>query len=80
MLRRKHGRSLKDAVDDVLRRGLRAVAEDDRPRPAFVTKSVDLGPVRLSLDNIADALTAAEDADGDFARFADLKWRNPLAS
>ncbi len=59
-LRRKCGLSLKDAVNDALRRGLRAMAEGDRPGPAFVTKSVDLGPARLPLDNIADALAAAE--------------------
>ncbi|HTV29409.1 MAG TPA: hypothetical protein VMF32_16645 [Xanthobacteraceae bacterium] len=59
-LRRKQGLSLKDAVNTVLRRGLRAAAEGERPRAVFVTKSVDLGPPRLPLDNVAEALAAAE--------------------
>jgi hypothetical protein len=59
-LRRKHGLSLKDAVNDALRRGLRAMVEGEQPRPVFVTKSVDLGPARGPLDNIAEALAAAE--------------------
>ena len=59
-LRRKRGISLKNAANDVLRRGLRAMSEDDQPRPAFVTRSVELGPARLPLDNIAEALATAE--------------------
>jgi hypothetical protein len=59
-LRRKHGLSLKDAVNDTLRRGLRAIAEGEQSRPVFVTKSADLGPARVPLDNIAEALAAAE--------------------
>jgi hypothetical protein len=59
-LRRKRGLSLKDAVNDALRRGLRAMLEDDQPRPAFATRSVELGPARLPLDNIAEALATAE--------------------
>lgn len=58
-LRRKQGLSLKDAVNTVLRRGLRA-AEGERPRAVFVTKSVDLGPPRLPLDSVAEALAATE--------------------
>lgn len=60
-LRRKRGLSLKDAVNDALRRGLRAMAEgDDKSRAMFVTRSVDLGLPRLPLDNVAEALAAAE--------------------
>jgi len=59
-LRRKQGLSLKDAVNNALRRGLRAMAEGDRPGSAFVTKSVDLGLPRLPLDDIAEALAMAE--------------------
>ena len=47
-------------MNDTLRRGLRAMAEDDKPRSAFVTRSVDLGLPRLPLDNVAEALAAAE--------------------
>jgi hypothetical protein len=59
-LRRKQGLSLKDAVNGTLRRGLRALAEGDRHRSTFVTRSVDLGLPRLPLDDIAEALAAAE--------------------
>lgn len=59
-LRRERGISLKDAVNDALRRGLRAIAEGDRHGPEFVTQSVDLGVPRLPLDNVAEALAAAE--------------------
>jgi hypothetical protein len=59
-LRRKQALSLKDAVNTVLRRGLRAAAEDERTRAVFVTKGVDLGASRLPLDNVAEALAAAE--------------------
>jgi hypothetical protein len=59
-LRQHRGLSLKNAVNDALRRGLRAMTEGDQPRPAFVTKTVDLGPARVPLDNIAETLAAAE--------------------
>jgi|KBSMisStaDraftv2_1062788.scaffolds.fasta_scaffold3816800_1 hypothetical protein len=59
-LRRKRGLSLKAAVNDALRRGIRAMAEGPRPGSAFVTRSVDLGLPRLPLDNIAEVLAAAE--------------------
>jgi len=59
-LRRSQGLSLKDAVNHALRRGLRAMAEGDKPREAFVTKSVDLGLPRVPLDDIAEALAASE--------------------
>jgi hypothetical protein len=47
-------------VNNALRRGLRAMAEGDKPKPTFVTKSVDLGLPRLPLDDVAEALAAAE--------------------
>jgi len=59
-LRRKQGLSFKDAVNDALRRGLRAMAEGHQPGPKFVTGSMDLGPVRVPPDNIAEALAASE--------------------
>lgn len=59
-LRRERGLSLKDAVNDALRRGLRAMAEGQRGGATFVTESVDLGLARLPLDNVAEALAAAE--------------------
>ena len=59
-LRRARGLSLKDAVNDALRRGLRAMAEGESDGPAFVTNSVDLGVPRLPVDDVAEALAAAE--------------------
>ena len=59
-LRRKQGLSLKEAVNHALRRGLRAMAEGDKPRAVFVTRSVDLGLPRLPLDDVAEALAASE--------------------
>jgi hypothetical protein len=59
-LRRKQGLSLKDAVNHALRRGLRAMAEGNKPRPRIATKSVDLGLPHVPLDNVAEALVAAE--------------------
>jgi uncharacterized protein (DUF433 family) len=41
-------------------RGLRAMAEGDGPGSTFVTRSVDLGLPRLSLDDVAEGLSAAE--------------------
>jgi hypothetical protein len=59
-LRRKRGLSLKDAVNDTLRRGLRAMAEGDKPSSTLVTRSVDLGLPRVPLDDVAEALAAAD--------------------
>lgn len=59
-LRRERGLSLKDAVNDALRRGLRAIAESGMRGPPFVTRSVDLGVPHLPLDNVAEALALAE--------------------
>lgn len=62
-LRRERGLSLKDAVNHALRLGLRALAEDEARKPIFVTSSVDLGLPRLPIDEVADALAAAEGED-----------------
>ncbi|HEX3990276.1 MAG TPA: hypothetical protein VHX39_03780 [Acetobacteraceae bacterium] len=59
-LRRKRGLSLKDAVNHALRRGLRAMANGDKARPTFITRSVDLGLPRVPLDNVAEALVTAD--------------------
>jgi hypothetical protein len=59
-VRRTQGLSLKEAVNNALRRGLRAMAEGDKPGSAFVTKSVDLGLPRLPLDDVAEALATVE--------------------
>ena len=48
---------------DALRRGLRAMAEGHQPVTRFVTRSMDLGSARVPLDNVAEALAAAERED-----------------
>jgi hypothetical protein len=60
-LRRQHGLSLKDAVNQALRHGIHAMAEGTRPRPMFKTASVSLGLPRVPLDNVAEALAVADD-------------------
>lgn len=62
-LRRKEGLSLKDAVNGALRRGLRAMGEPGSARPRIETQVANLGPSRIPLDNIAEALAAAEGED-----------------
>jgi Ribbon-helix-helix protein, copG family len=60
-LRRKRDASLKDLVNDALRRGLQDMAARPKPRSPFRTRSVDLGRVRIaSIDNIAEVLAIGE--------------------
>jgi hypothetical protein len=60
-LRRKRAITLKDLVNEALRRGLSDMAARSKPRSTFRTRSVDLGRVRIaSLDNIAEVLAIAE--------------------
>jgi predicted transcriptional regulator len=61
-LRRARDESLKDIVNDALRRGLDDLTRRPQPREPFRTESVDLGRLRLpSIDNISETLAAAED-------------------
>ena len=54
-------RSLKSLVNEALRAGLREAGLPRKGRKAVRTRSVDLGPSLIgSLDNVADALAAAE--------------------
>jgi len=60
-LRRGRDASLKDIINDVLRRGLNDLSAPPKRRAPFETDVVSLGKVRLaSIDNISDALAAAE--------------------
>jgi predicted transcriptional regulator len=60
-LRRARAPSLKDIVNDALRRGLEDVSNRPKQREPFQTQSVDLGRLRLpSIDNISESLTIAE--------------------
>jgi hypothetical protein len=61
-LRRKRGASLRDLVNEALRRGLHDMVGQPRSRILFRTRSVDLGGLRVaSIDNISEALAIAED-------------------
>jgi hypothetical protein len=61
-LRRTRGGSLKDLVNDALRRGLQEMGARAKPREPFRTRSVDLGASRTaSIDNIAEVLAFSED-------------------
>jgi hypothetical protein len=60
-LLRARGRSLKDLVNEALRRGLKDMDSRPTQREPFGTRSVALGRVRIaSLDNISEAIAIAE--------------------
>jgi Ribbon-helix-helix protein, copG family len=60
-LRRAGDASLKDIVNDALRRGLSDLTTRPKQREPFQTQSVALGRLRLpSIDNISDSLAVAE--------------------
>ena len=60
-LRRKRAVSLRDLVNEALRRGLQEMSAAPKPREQFRTRSVDLGRMRIaSIDNIAETLAIAE--------------------
>ena len=61
-LRRDRHESLKDIVNDTLRRGLDDLTRRQQPRESFRTESIDLGRLRQpSIDDISETLAAAED-------------------
>jgi hypothetical protein len=60
-LRRTRDVSLKDLINEALRRGLRDMKRSTKRRERFSTQAVALGRVRIgSLDNISEALAIAE--------------------
>jgi hypothetical protein len=60
-LRRKRRASLKTVVNEILRQGLADAESPKRRRATFRTRSFDAGaPLTPSLDNVAEALAAAE--------------------
>ena len=60
-LRRQRDASLKDIVNEALRRGLDDLSRGSKQKKPFKTQSVDLGRLRLpSIDNISESLAAAE--------------------
>jgi len=60
-LRRARDSSLKDIVNDALRRGLDDLTRRPKRSERFQTQSVDLGRLRLpSIDNVSESLAVAE--------------------
>ena len=60
-VRKKRAGSLKRVINEALRQGLQSLSDPPRPRGAFVTKAVRLGPCLVgSLDDVAEALARAE--------------------
>jgi hypothetical protein len=60
-LRRKREASLKDLINEALRRGLRDMNTPPKQQKPYRTPSVDLGTPRIpNIDNIAEVLAIIE--------------------
>jgi hypothetical protein len=60
-LRRAREASLKDLINEALRRGLREMNERPKRRERFQTRPVNMGRVLIgSIDNISEVLAIAE--------------------
>jgi hypothetical protein len=60
-LRKARNGSLKDLINEALRRGIKDMSARAKPREQFRTRVVDLGRVQIgSLDDISEALAIAE--------------------
>ena len=59
-LRRARNASLKDLVNDALRRGLREMSAKPKKREPFRTQTFDMGPFLVNIDNVAEAIAYAE--------------------
>jgi hypothetical protein len=60
-LRKARDGSLKDLINEALRRGIKDMSARARPREPFRTRAVDLGRVQIgALDDISEALAVAE--------------------
>ncbi len=62
-LRREREQSLKDIVNETLRRGLHDMHARARRCKPFRTAGHDMGPFLVNIDNVAEALVAAEGED-----------------
>ena len=59
--RRDRNATLDEVVNEALRRGLREMEAQPRPRKPFRTMSVDCGtPLIANIDNVAEVLAIAE--------------------
>lgn len=60
-LRKAREQSLKDLVNEALRRGLKQMDAPPKRRELFRTRSVDIGRCRIGgVDDVAEALAVAE--------------------
>ncbi|HWF95444.1 MAG TPA: CopG family transcriptional regulator [Xanthobacteraceae bacterium] len=59
-LRKARGGSLKDLINEALRRGIKEMSARPKRREPFRTCAVDVGEVLIPLDNISEALAIAE--------------------
>jgi hypothetical protein len=59
-LRRARNASLKDLVNEALRRGLQDMSAPPRMRKAFRTRAFHMGKPLINLDNVAEALAYLE--------------------
>lgn len=62
-LRHEREQSLKDVINDALRRGLREMRSRPKQRKPFRTKTYDMGPFLVNIDNVAEAIAYAEGED-----------------
>jgi len=59
-LRRARDASLKDLVNEALRRGLQGMNAPPRKRKAFRTRAFRMGKPLINIDNAAEALASPE--------------------
>jgi hypothetical protein len=59
-LRRSRDANLKDLVNEALRLGLREMTAKPKKRKPFRTRTFDMGPPLINIDNVAEAIAYAE--------------------
>ena len=62
-LRQEREQSLKELVNDALRRGLREMQGRPKARKAIHTMTYEMGPFLVDIDNVAEAIAHAEGED-----------------
>lgn len=62
-LRRSRDASLKDVVNEALRRGLQEMSAPPKKRKPFRTRTYNLGKQLIDIDNVTEAIAYAEGED-----------------
>jgi hypothetical protein len=62
-LRRSRDASLKELINDALRRGLRDMRAPPKKRKPFRTRTFNAGEPLINIDNVAEAIAFAEGED-----------------